>query len=325
MARVSSTPDSSCIFMGNPIVYTVVPSSVTGTNIAFHRVKMTGSINDHQFELSQPVDDNTGLVEFDISSWFRSAAELYEYNPVTSLSVAFPVFSTANVRIKDVWVEEGVLREGGEASVPSRSAIIGEYSDYERSRSMLTGSLSRKPVSGELLFPGDTVVYATGTSLSPASMSFSVPTTAAGSVTAGGRQMYAIPFERNSVQFQFVNSRGCIESIRAWHLDTEKMKSETKKNIISKFERFTSFSRTYQNKLSRPSEFAMSSGFVSYQWAKWWAYEFCMARRCWMLADGQWIPCHITVDDTTTVIDRSKVGLCSVQFTVSPDLNGALW
>lgn len=325
MANLNSFPDTSCIFMGNPIVYEIEPLALSGSNIAFHRVKMIVTILGHEFELSQPVDENTNLVEFDISGCFTAISEMYDIAPVITRT-DYPVFVTQKITVKDIWVEEGVSREGGHFTASNRSAIMGAFSDFERLHDYVTPTFSRKPAYGELVFPGDKVVIPQSTdTLAPASVAHAIPSDAAGTVTIQGRKLYVVPEERNSLQFQFFNSRGCVESVRAFGIDVDKMKTEKSSSVVSRFERFGKFSRAYKKKHVSPSEFTASSGFVDLDWAQWWAYEFCASDRHWMLFDGIWIPCNIDIDESLTIIDRSKVNLCSVQFTVSPDLNGALW
>lgn len=327
MASIHSYPDSSCIFMGNPIVYAVVPGKVPGENVSFHRVKMIVKFSTYEYELSQPVDKDTEIVEFDISNCFMSQAELFEFQPLTQSGVkrTFPVFTTTSITIKDVWVENGLQQEGGQQSLTNHTAIMGAYSDYERLHTVLTPTYSRKPLSPELALADDLVVFPSGEGLTPSSTAVNISFIADSEINLNGRSYYIVSNPVRSAQFQFVNSRGCLETIRAWNVEQEKMKSEKKTTVISKFERFNDFSRTHIAKHVQPAEFSCSSGFVDYEWARWWAYEFGASRQHWWLVDGSWIPCKVTVDDSLSVIDRSKVQMCSVQFTVSPDINGALW
>lgn len=325
MAKIISTPDSSCIFMRNPIVYEVTPAVVNTADCAFHRVKMRLNISNYHFELSQPVDKNIRTVEFDISSCFVTASNIFVYEPVTVSEVRYPLFTAKDIVVEDEWVENGVVRTGGAASAENRSAIMGGYTDYERLGDFLTPTLSRKPASGELVCAGDNVVYGFMDGMIPCSRLTQILPGASGTVSVNGRSVYVVPYNRKSVQFQFVNSRGCIETIRAWNVSSEKMNSSVTNVKLSRFERFGSFSRSYSRKQLKPSEFAMTSGFVNYEWARWWAYEFCMSESCWMLHDGCWIPCSVKVDESYSVIDRSKTELNHVDFTVTPDVNGAIW
>lgn len=331
---VSDSPDAN-IFIGNPIVYKVQSAAIASDKAAFHRVKMevtvtAGGVPTTKYELSQPIDGNESkVVEFDISSCMRAAADLYEYHPV-SASVSYPAF-TATCSIKDVWVEDGVVMES-QPVAKSFAASMGRFSDYElrRGRSSLSATRTRKPSVGELVFAGDAIVYGTGSgSTQGGSSVVSVPADTAiySSVSIPGTgTATVVPSDARSRQFQFVNSRGCVESIRAFGLPSEKIVSEKKEHTISRFERINQFSRTMLRKFLKPAEMTFSSGYVSYEWAQWWAYEFCMGQQHWMLTpDGTWLPVLASINDNATIIDRSKVGLCYIEFTVKPDANGGLF
>ena len=331
MARfVSLAPDAS-IFIGNPIVYRVESEAIDSDKAAFHRVKMEVTVGSVKSELSQPIVGNASkIVEFDISSCMRAAADLYVYSPVTGGSVSYPSF-TASCSVKDVWVEDGVVRESQPAGA-SFSASMGRFSDYELrcGRGNLSATRTRKPSSGELVYQGDKIVYATGSgSINAGSSIVSVPDSAAihSSVSIPGTgTATVIPEDSRSRQFQFVNSRGCVESIRAFGLPDEKMVSDKKEHTISRFERINSFSRIVLRKFLKPSEFNFSSGYVDYEWAQWWAYEFCTGKQHWMLTpDGTWLPVTVSINNSATIIDRSKAGLCHIEFTVKPDANGGLF
>lgn len=347
MASFVDTSPSANRYFGNPIVYKVNSAAISGNDVAFHRVKMDVTVTapdlvTTHYELSQPVGGSSSQrVEFDISSCMRAAANLYEFKPVSNPNrpVTYPEF-TATCVVKDVWVQNGQAQETSPVST-SFSAYIGRFSDYElRGGSALTASFTRKPAEGELVFPGDKIVYAHAVTsedeqthkqtqtVQSAIQNVSSTAAAYSSVAYNGSSMRAtvVPVEANSCQFQFVNSRGCVESIRAFGRTSEQMVSSKKENIISRFEYINQFSRTMLRKTLQPSDLTFSSGFVSYQWAKWWAYEFCMGQQHWMLLpNGNWLPVLVSINDSTTIIDRNKVELCHIDFTVRPDGNGGLW
>ena len=331
MATIQTTPSTPAPFMGNPIVVTC-RSDQAPDDAAFHRVMLkvevseSGSSNKTTFELSQPVSGaDPQTVDFDISSCFRAAADKYEFHPVAEDST-YPIFS-AKVDARDVWVKDGQLCDPATAKQDSKTfaAVIGSYSDYER-HTTATRTFTRKPTHGELVCNGDTIVYAAlGSETNPSSKVLTITGQQGTAITQGDTTYYITDPKPGSTQFQFLNSRGCVESIRAWGSSTEKAvttKTETSRSI---FERFRTFSRTYLRTHPKPTEYQMSSGFVSYEWARWWAYEFCQAKQHWMLYEGQWIPCHIIINDSLTIIDRTQVGMCYVEFTVRPDMNGPLW
>lgn len=329
---INRTADN--IFFNSPVVYQVTAGS-RPRNAAFHRVILDVSISGPngivETPLSQPVPSDGATVEFDISSCLVASHESYVYAPVSGLQ-DFPRYVVV-VSAHDEWVVDGESVTGVDQDVlSSQTFVAGGYSDYERiSVATLSQTHSRKPSSGELIHQDDTVVYSVSTGASPRSMvaippvAPNPPRPAMTTLTISGRALFIISPVRNSRQFQFVNSRGVIESIRAFGIETESMKSSHTEAVRSVFERLHSISRTYMSKQLKPSVLHMSSGFVNYEWARWWAYEFCQARQCWMKHDGRWIPVHIMLSESTTLIDRTKTELLHVDFDVQPDLNGALW
>lgn len=338
MAQIPSSPTTASIFMGAPITYRVKPAAESPSErdaISFHRVKLkvrvtaTGGIA-ADFELSQPVSGTSDL-DFDVSSCFRAAADLYEYQPVTAGTVTYPSF-TANIEARDVWVNDGQLVDpapgNGAVTTAQYTALMGTLTDYERRRGIVTPLATRKPLDGELVCVGDKICRPTINGLTAQSDVQTVSADQQGRTIAVGstHHAYVLPATRRGAQFQFVNARGCIESVRAFALTAEKEKGSNERITTSRFETLTQFSRSYTRKRPQPQELSFSSGFVSYRWARWWADEFCQSSQHWMLVDGAWLPVHITLSDSTTIIDRSKAPtLCNVDFTVTPDANGGLW
>lgn len=323
---ITRTADN--IFFGSPIVFKV-SAGTRPRSSSFHRVILDVSVSGPngivETPLSKPVPQDGATVEFDISSCLIAAHESYVYTPV-STNVEFPAYRVI-LSAHDEWVTQGDAVAGPDTDVlSSQTFVAGRYSDYERTTlSPLPTTHSRKPTAGELVFKGDHVIFSTSQGVSPRSSNLTVTAEPGRSISIGSRSAFVVPAERDSRQFQFVNSRGVIESIRAFGIADETMQTSHTESTYSVFERLTSLSRTYMRKQVKPSEFKLSSGFVSYEWARWWAYEFCAASQHWMLNDGHWIPVHISIADSTTIIDRTKTDLLHVDFTVTPDLNGAMW
>lgn len=319
-------------FMGNPIVFTLSELPMqpnTSHPISFHQVHLVVDIACDgapvaSYTLSQTF---AGTIrqsfDFDISSCFRAAAAFYTLTPVTSQARQFPTY-TASVHAYSSYMQDGVQHttidlfpggsnEDGNIIVGNTRFMLathmGRYSDFERLQSAdsasLVTSFTRKPVaSPEVVFPGDTILYAcltaAGSSGSPSGGDSapvevkSIPTTAIhtvpegspeGSIVLEGHQYYVTRRRRRSVLFQFLNSRGCIETIRAFAHHAEKANMSLTEHTISRFERFSQFSRNLIQKQLRPSEFSLTSGPVDYQWARWWLYEFCTSQHVWMLVD----------------------------------------
>lgn len=325
MAHIIASTTSP--FFGSPLSLTIT-SGTKPINASFHRVmlKVTIACNGKSYEpepLSQPSSFNGCSVDFDISSCLRAVHEQYQYSVVTS-TVSYPIYNVS-VTAYDEWVVNGDTVTGSETDAFSGSFVAGRYSDYERMTGTSTAH-SRKPISGELVFAGDRIVYSVSEGLAPASRTHNVLlTTQPGPIEIGQRTYFVIPRDPRSHQFQFVNSRGVVESIRGFDLSSEKVNIKKSESTYSVFERLNTFSRTLMHKTLQPSVFHMSSGYVDYAWARWWAYEFCAADQHWMMHEGRWIPAHVSLSDSTTVIDKAKSELLHVDFDVVPDLNGALW
>lgn len=325
------TKTSGSIFMGNPITYSVKAETEPSTGkVSFHRVKLKVTVSGKTYELSTPAKSGE-TVEFDISSCFRAAADAYEYTPMSGGTTTYPKF-VASIEARDVWLQDGVLIDpaplNGGKPTSQCTAVMGGLSDFERHKSLILTSYSRKPHTGaEIVYVGDSVVIGTSLGETPQSTVRTILETEAGKylTLADGHRVYVDSTHKDSMLFQFVNSRGVMETVRAFQLESEKVSGHTEEHTISRLERFTQFSRVFARKSADRMELTLSSGFVDYEWAVWWAYEFCASSQAWIRYGGEWIPCTVARDDSFTVIDRTKPGMCYVQFTCKPDLDGAMW
>ncbi|MBQ9705531.1 MAG: hypothetical protein IJV55_05010, partial [Paludibacteraceae bacterium] len=62
----------------------------------------------------------------------------------------------------------------------------------------------------------------------------------------------------------------------------------------------------------------MSSGYVTREWAEWWALEFLKGRRHWMLYQGRYVPVTIKpAKNSVSIYDKSKQQAPHVDFTVT--------
>lgn len=318
---------SGGVFMGNPITYSVTAEAEPTTSaIAFHQVKVEVKINGKTYPFSKPVGSSE-TVEFDVSSAFKAAADRYEFEPVTS-EIVFPIYN-ATITARDVWMKDGILIDpapvGGSQPSVSCSAFMGKYSDFERLSPTQSLTFSRKPQSGDLVCKDDNVVYAKGGAV-PVSAIASITASPGTTVTLpNGRKVFVTESSNNSAIFQFVNSRGVVESIRAWQLKTDKVKTSIEEYTISQIEMFNKLARLYAVKSNVQDEYYYSSGYVTLEWAMWWLYEFGQSTTYWILHSGKWIPCRVSVDETATLIDKANNSMCYVSFTCKPNINGGLF
>lgn len=123
--------------------------------------------------------------------------------------------------------------------------------------------------------------------------------------------------------FLFVNRRGAVETCSA--LMKESMGIDVQTKQYNRVER-PSFqpSRSVMAVASGGRRsWTMSSGHQTREWADWWAQEFLMASRHWMLYGGRYVPVIVEpAKKNTTIYDRSKQQMASVDFTVTLALDG---
>ena len=125
--------------------------------------------------------------------------------------------------------------------------------------------------------------------------------------------------------FLFKNRRGAIETCSA--LIKESMDINVETQQYAHIERPTfkpSRSLTAIGTDGRRS-WQMSSGYQTSEWAEWWTTEFLggKRKRWWMLYKGIFVP--VTVEPAkkeTTIYDKSKQQMPSVEFTVTLALEG---
>lgn len=125
------------------------------------------------------------------------------------------------------------------------------------------------------------------------------------------------------IDFLFVNRRGAVETASAQMKEALNISAEIKQ--YNRVER-PAF-KPSRSLLSVPSggrrSWDMSSGYVSREWAEWWAEEFLLGQRHWMLLDGMYVPVIVEpAKKSVSIYDRSKQQLSHVDFTVTLALEG---
>ena len=123
--------------------------------------------------------------------------------------------------------------------------------------------------------------------------------------------------------FLFVNRRGAVETCSAQ--TKEAMNISVESQLYSRVG-LPSYepSRTIMSiATGGRRSWSMSSGYQTRDWAEWWALEFLMARRHWMLYKGKYVPVTVTPSKkATSIYDRTKQQMPSVEFTVTLALEG---
>lgn len=129
--------------------------------------------------------------------------------------------------------------------------------------------------------------------------------------------------------FLFVNRRGAVETCSA--LMKESMGIDVESRQYSHVERpaFKPTRSLMTVATGGRRSWAMSSGFVTREWAEWWTLEFLMAKKVWMRYKGPgtgaatFVPVTVKpAKNSTTIYDRAKQQMPSVEFTVTLALEG---
>ena len=260
----------------------------------------------------------------DISSALRGAmkgweadAEMLNEEHGGVFSCIYP-YATFSAALSEKYMQDGTVYEVAGATREGAYAYYGGLSGYE----LLTFdshaadfvselSFTRKPSSGEVHAIGD---------IKTAS-SFNSPF-----VMTSISVAHSVDFEKGELQqFLFVNSLGVLETVSAFSRESLAygIESETK-NLESAPSYFAKPNRT-THKTGGRGKFAMSSGFVTRDWADWWTTEFLMAKKYWMLYDGRWLPVTVTpADDESTVYNKAEQRIPHVDFDVEIAVEGSI-
>lgn len=330
---------SGSLLIGNPIMVSVTAESGL-SNATFHRVKLIvkAALSTDGTEKEYPlsaVAGNGEIVEFDISTVLRSAASKYKYEYAT-MSRSYP-YLAYTLKAYDEYMLNGILQETGEMKYNGGTksyALMGAFTARERYLSASDTkdviSFTRKPVIGEVCAPWELFVYpdavatpmkitdtiTSGPSISVATLDGS------GTKTYEGRTIYVDPNAKDRLLFQFVNGYGVVETISAEMLESVESSGESEVDIVTAPSSFKGVKQNIVRRADREKVYKCSSGYINREWAEWWATEFLGGdafrrsghSQCWVLMDGNWLPCTIEPDEDINIYDRAKPSLTHVDF-----------
>lgn len=332
---------SGSVLIGNPIVVKVVPESLSVAPV-FHRVKLivaaslvykdTSGGPVETFELSAPVDESGDGQVFDVSDALRTVARGFVHTFVTE-ETTYP-YIAFTLSAYDEYMVNGILQEkvneinyGG-----TLYALMGAFSGLDRYIAGDTKdvtSFTRKPSKGEVCSVGDLYVY-------PSSQSYNIvlgsnvpnpavlTKTLEKTETLNSVKVYVDENSENRVQFQFVNSIGVVESASAECLESKTSEGSSERHVVTGTPSFGNPVRLSGINSERNRILKCSSGFVNMEWAQWWHDEFLgsddfrrgLAQSHWIYFNGTWQPCVCSLDDDTTIYDRTKKNMPHIDFTV---------
>lgn len=298
---------------------------------------------------------NDGLATFNIGETIKMAMES-SVSIIVSKNTILPVYYAVKYTLtyKESYLDGIKEIEEGEMTSEQYSAVTGSLTEYERmiatnaDTTTIIGEgriLSRKP-DGDMVPQGvnlyipavdrykEAVSYTivqgdvkkelispSGGILIPASIMIDTSSLQEGEFTVNtdhenGKKRYIVKQSPNMRHFLFMNGFGVLESVTA--VTRESLSYDIQSDLYS-VPQDIDFRGTTQviNYAQAPNAvFGMSSGYVTREWAEWWLSEFVVTRKAWMLDGGIYLPVAIIPEETNDLIDRSKPGLLSVNFSV---------
>lgn len=131
---------------------------------------------------------------------------------------------------------------------------------------------------------------------------------------------------RDSVPYQdflFVNRRGAVETCSAQMLESMNIDVETQQYARVERPTFKPSRSLMAIASGGRRSWPMSSGYQTREWCEWWTMEFLMAKQWWMLYKGSYVPVIVEpAKKSTSIYDRAKQQMSSVEFTVTLALEG---
>ena len=163
--------------------------------------------------------------------------------------------------------------------------------------------------------------------------------------TIGGVPVYAMAkaeASRDRREFRFINSLGVLESISVYSLAEVVANLESVQYSRATEESFNNFARVFYKKHDGAEKLKMSSGALDRHWQQWFVHEFCVGKHVWMFvpdekanaannitttvsseSNGEWLPVHITTEESISLIKRDGSEILEVAFVVEIDDEGS--
>lgn len=305
-----------------------------------------------------------GVATFNVSGTVETALSYSIRQEAQGTSIVQEPYAARYVlAFKEVYIEDRVEKEGDSLTSEGYNAIPGSLTEYERMTAphqdvaMLLGGgkiLSRKP-EGEII-PKGTTLFLPAVNTQSGNIPYTlvqdsvensystnaggafVPTTvrigtnqlsigelvvkAVGDTAGKKYVIQSTPYMRN---FVFINGFGLMESVTAVTRESFSYDIQSEQYTVSKEIGFRPTTQVLSYSDSPMASIAMSSGYVSRQWAEWWINEFCVTKKAWLVDGEHPLPVAIIPEETVELYDRSKPSLVAVNFTVRYSFTGGTY
>ena len=284
-------------------------------------------------------------MSFDISSALRSIWSDYDYDAEVSAAnggtSVLRLYRDYSLKVYTQYLaSDGYYTETYSGEFPGGRCAIGGLTEWERStvgekenadvsyregENRRFGDASTKPTdSPERVGSTSITSWVDVSSAGHTSRFFSASTSPATDSTSVHAPL-VLRDSQEYVDFLFLNRRGAIETCSG--LTAEAMNIDVDVKQYARVERpafIPSRSLMAVGQDGRRS-WQMSSGYVTREWAEWWAMEFLggKRKRWWMKYRGRYVPVIVEPSKKSiTIYDRSKQQMPHVDFTVTLALEG---
>jgi hypothetical protein len=296
-------------------------------------------------------------ISFDISSALRAIWSDYDFdaqgaeaaNASTAASGSMPTTASRPYREYSLKVyteylasdDGGVFTRPGFGPFTGGRCAIGRLTEWERytsgvkenadvsyreHRNLRNGDASTKPTESPERVGIDSITSWVDVNSSGTQSVFYPASAQQSEDNASAHAPRVLRDTQQYVDFLFLNRRGAVETCSG--LTSENMDIDVDVKNYGSEER-PSFNPTHTltsiGSGGRRS-WNMSSGYVTREWAEWWAMEFLAPRknrRHWMLYNGRYVPVIVEpAKKNVTIYDRSKQQMPHVDFTVTLALEG---
>ena len=342
--------EGNTYFAGSPVVIDISnlewPTDGSGNPTSpFNIVRM--DVLDNGKVIGEFKADTGGQtsISFNISSALLGLWSDYKFDNEVSAANSHSI-RNRQCRFYSLQVFTEYIRSDGEFQqtesdvISGGQCVIGWLTEWERSlitnvanadvahlaANLRNGNASTKPAGTPERVGSDSITSWVNIDGTYTTSKFYAKDAGGGSGSSDSASQHAPLVLRDSqpyTDFLFVNRRGAVETCSA--PTKESMDIEVDTQNYARIERPTfqpSRSLMAIAKGGRRS-WSMSSGPQTREWADWWTEEFLMARQWWMRYKGSYVPVIVEpAKKKTSIYDRSKQNMPSVEFTVTLALEG---
>ena len=290
-------------------------------------------------------EDSNGqtAISFDISTALQAIWAEYDFADELA-AAASPRSYQRNYRAYSLIVyteylsDDGIFVQTTSGERPGGQCALGWLTEWERANigqkenadmshwehsNLRNGDASTKPVSSPERV-GSTSITSWVDVQNVGTQSVFYPSTA--TPAPDSQTVHAPLVLRDSIPYQdflFVNRRGAVETCSALMKEALGIEVETQQYSRIEGPSFKPNRTVMAIAKGGRRSWSMSSGQQTREWAEWWTMEFLMARQWWMLYKGSYVPVIVEpAKKQTSIYDRTKQQMLSVEFTVTLALEG---